>query len=78
MWAIKKGKKVQVHVLFLTVALLGAKFCLGACTDIFPAMQRGERVLIPPKPCLLLLITSSLCCLSVEEGLILPLIKSKC
>lgn len=54
-WATKKGKKVQVHVLFLTIVLLGAKFCPGACTDIFPAMQRGEMVLIPHKPCLLLL-----------------------
>lgn len=73
----RKGKKVQIHVLFVTVALLGAKFYLGACTDIFPAMQRAGRVLIPHKPCLLLLIMSSLCCLSVEEGLILPVIKSK-
>lgn len=74
----RKGKKVQVHVLFVTVALLGTKFFLRACTDIFPAMQRAERVLIPHKPCLLLLITSSLYCLSMEEGLILPVIKSKC
>lgn len=38
-WATKK---VQVHVPFLTVALLGAKFCLGACTDIF-LLCREER-----------------------------------
>lgn len=46
---LEKGQKglVQIHVFFMTVPLLGAKFCLGPCTDVFPAMQRGGRVLIP-------------------------------
>lgn len=62
---------------FMTVPLLGAKFCLGPCTDVFPAMQRGGRALIPHKRCLLLLNTNSLCCLRVEESLTLPGIKSQ-
>lgn len=79
MCVLEKSYKglAQIHVFFMTVALLGAKFCLGPCTDVFPAMQRGGRVLIPHKHCLLLLNMSSLCRLRVEESLMLPGIKSQ-
>lgn len=46
MCVLEKGQKdlVQINVFFMTLPLLGAKFCLGPCTDVFFCYaERRER-----------------------------------